>query len=796
MAHKEQESVVIVESPAKAATIEKYLGRGYTVLASYGHVRDLLNKSGSVSPDNDFAMVWALSEKAQKPIEKILQATKNSKALFLATDPDREGEAIAWHLSQIITAHYGAKCMPIQRVVFHEITKNAVLSAMQKPHDLDLLLVDAYLARRALDYLVGYSLSPILWQKLPGARSAGRVQSVALRMIVEREQAIEQFDSQEYWSIDGLFHSADNTPFRAKLVNYAGTKLAKLDIHSEAEAQKICSALQPLQYHIASVEKKVLQRNPAPPFTTSTLQQEASRKLGFGASRTMRLAQRLYEGVSIDGEGVGLITYMRTDSTNLSTEAVAEMRTHIQDTYGDAYLPADARIYKTKAKNAQEAHEAIRPTSVLRTPEQVANLLEPDALALYTLIWKRAVASQMANAVFDQVSAEIIDPEAKHTFRAVGTTQIFDGFLKLYQEGSDNEAEHATSAPNENLPILHADTPAALKQLAPEQHFTQPPPRFTEASLVKKLEELGIGRPSTYAPLMQVLQDREYVTLDRRQFHPSDRGRIVTAFLTNFGQKYVAYDFTAQLEEELDEIASGKIDWKKVMRDFWVDFSQAVEQMKNIRVTEVIDKLEQDLSSYLFPDPAARKCTACADGMLGLKLSKFGAFLGCSNYPECTNRRYIGANGAQEGVVETIELGEDPIDHAKISLHHGPYGYYIQADWPVAADAKKSAKPKTKRTGLPAGVTPDNVTLDYALQLKRLPLVLGQLAEEEISVNIGRFGPFVKCGDVLASIPKTQDFLTLRLEDAIQLVEAKKAKGTRPRRAPARKPARRSVKKS
>jgi DNA topoisomerase-1 len=755
------DTVVIVESPAKASTIEKYLGSGYTVLASYGHVRDLVNKSGSVDPNHDFAMTWNQIERSEKHVNEILRAVKNSKMLLLATDPDREGEAIAWHISEIIAQKYQGKLPPTQRVVFHEITKSAILNAVQNPHDLDQLLVNAYLARRALDYLVGYSLSPILWQKLPGARSAGRVQSVALRLIVEREQEIEQFESKEYWTIDGHFESPEG--FIAKLYAYSGEKLAKMSITNQGQADEMCQVLAPLQYSVISVEKKQVHRNAVPPFTTSTLQQEASRKFGFGATRTMRTAQKLYEGISINGESTGLITYMRTDSVNLSKEAVADMREFIKDVYGENYLPKEPRVYKTKAKNAQEAHEAIRPTSIFRRPDDVAEFLDGDQRALYSLIWKRAIASQMEQAVFDQVTTEITEPAGLHKFRAVGTTQVFDGFLRVYQEGRDEGQEK--EADGTALPLLAEGMSVTLVKVVPDQHFTQPPPRYTEATLVKYLEELGIGRPSTYAPLIQVLQDREYAVLEKRQFVPSIRGRLVTAFLTSFCKKYVEYDFTANLEDELDDVASGELEWKSVMRNFWADFSVAVSQMTEIRITDVIDKLEESLEMSLFKGDEARKCQKC-DGRLGLKLSKFGAFLGCSNYPTCNNR--IPVMGGQEGTAfEVIELGT--VNDTQISIKNGPYGYYIQAD---ATDTKKK-QTKPKRVGLPAGVDPKDLTLEAALQFLALPRVLGSYEDADIQVNTGRFGPYVRCGTTIASIPKHLNFLKISMDEALALIRAK-----------------------
>lgn len=817
---KKQKTVVIVESPAKATTIERYLGTGYTVLASYGHVRDLVNKTGSVDPEHGFSMTWAPTPHATKHIDAILKAAKSAGTLVLATDPDREGEAIAWHVSQLITQKYGDATPAMQRVVFHEITKNVVRKAMEEPRSLDTLLVDAYLARRALDYLVGYSISPILWQKLPGARSAGRVQSVALRLVVEREQDIEKFKSQEFWSLDGLFETAKKSSFKARLIVHQGHKLSKFAIPDEATARTFEEAVRAETYHVDGLEKKQVRRFPTPPFTTSTLQQEASRKLGFGASRTMRTAQRLYEGVTINGESVGLITYMRTDSVNLSQESLKDMRTFIKDGFGPAYLPKEPRVYKTKTKNAQEAHEAIRPTSVFRRPEDVAAFLDEDQLKLYHLIWRRALASQMENAVFDQVTAEITDASGATVFRAVGTTQVFDGFLKLYQEGRDEGDKGDDEDSEAKLPPLQKGETVTLSQTLPEQHFTQPPPRFTEASLVKQLEELGIGRPSTYAPVMQILQDREYVTLERRQFIPSVRGRIVTAFLTHFCGKYVEYDFTAHLEEQLDDIAEGSLGWKTVMNDFWTDFSKAIGEMKTIAVPDVMATLETELETFLFgPEDAQdggehnpRVCPKCGTGHLGLKLSRFGAFLGCSHYPDCTYRVPLGVdNGdAASATFEPIDLGVDPADHAAISLRRGPYGFYIQVDFPepptenpleeeASAKPKRGRKKKTptvKRIGLPAAVDPGTVTLEMALRLKALPKILGQHEGQDVSVNLGRFGPFVKWGTTLASVPKSADFMTLPLEEAVRLITEKLAKpasarkgGRTPAAAKAEKPA-------
>jgi len=575
-------NVVVVESPAKAKTINKYLGGNYTVLASYGHVRDLPAKDGSVRPDDDFAMSWEVDGRAEKRLKEIAHALKDADHLYLATDPDREGEAISWHVREILRQRKALEGVDVKRVVFNEVTKSAVQEAFSHPREIDRDLVDAYLARRALDYLVGFTLSPVLWRKLPGSRSAGRVQSVALRLICERESEIEAFKPREYWTVEVEFRTSDGQTFAARLTHLDGKRLDKFDLDSEAKAKAAVAAiLAEPGFAVTSVEKKQLRRHPPPPFTTSTLQQEASRKLGLGAQRTMRIAQRLYEGVDIGGETVGLITYMRTDGVALSGEAIEAARRLIEGSYGAQYRPASPRVYKSPAKNAQEAHEAIRPTDLFRRPAQVARHLDADALKLYELIWKRAVASQMESALLDQVAVDIAGPSGKTVLRATGTTIVFDGFLTLYHEDRDDPDEDEE---NRRLPALAEKMPLARGTVTPEQHFTQPPPRYSEASLVKKLEELGIGRPSTYASIIQVLQDRKYVRLDKRRFVPEERGRIVTAFLTNFFDRYVQYGFTADLENQLDEISDGRNNWRAVLAAFWRDFSPAVAETKELAI--------------------------------------------------------------------------------------------------------------------------------------------------------------------------------------------------------------------
>ena len=618
-------NLVIVESPAKAKTIEKYLGGDYTVLASFGHIRDLPPKDGSVLPDEEFAMQWQLGERASKPVNEIARAVKKANTVWLATDPDREGEAISWHVQEVLKEKKLLSGKEVRRVTFNEITKAAVRAAFDEARGLDTPLIDAYLARRALDYLVGFNLSPVLWRKLPGSKSAGRVQSVALRLICEREAEIEAFKPQEYWSIEAKLKNPDGAPYIARLTHLAGNKLAKLDIQNEEQALSAAERIRQKILSVQKVEKKQVRRTPPPPFITSTLQQEAARKLYFGAQRTMRCAQRLYEGVSIGGEQTGLITYMRTDGTTLSQEAVQQARRQIEQTYGKTYVPDVPRLYKSKAKNAQEAHEAIRPTDLSRTPAEVAKFVEEDMAKLYRLIWLRTMASQMEQAVLDQVSADISDGTDDVILRATGSTVAFDGFMKVYDEGRDDSGDDSTDD-EKRLPPLKESDSARIADVLPEQHFTQPPPRYSEASLVKKLEELGIGRPSTYASILQVLQDRNYVTLEKRRFMPEDRGRVVTEFLKKYFGRYVDYDFTANLEEELDAIAAGHVMWKEALRQFWGDFKGAVDGTKDLTITEVLDHLDEELGPHFFPNDGDRVCPSCKTGRLSLKLGKVGAF--------------------------------------------------------------------------------------------------------------------------------------------------------------------------
>ena len=775
--------IVVVESPAKAKTINNYLGKDYTVLASYGHIRDLPAKQGSVKPDDDFDMVWEVDPKAEKHLNAIAKALKGAQHLYLATDPDREGEAISWHVREVLDLRDALKGVDVQRVVFHQITKEAVLEAMRHPREIDRELVDAYLARRALDYLVGFSLSPVLWRKLPGARSAGRVQSVALRLICEREAEIELFKAREYWTVDGAFHDAAVKPFIAHLTHLNGEKLDKFALGDERAATAAADQVASRAYAVDLVERKTTKRNPYPPFTTSTIQQEASRKLRFAANRTMRTAQRLYEGISLGGETTGLITYMRTDSVQIAGEAVAACREAIPDLYGTDYLPDNARVYKSTAKNAQEAHEAIRPTDVTRKPEDVAAFLEPDQLKLYELIWKRTMASQMASAQIDQVAVDIVSGDRNVVLRAAGSVIAFDGFLKLYQEDRDDPADE-NGENGRVLPPLAEGEALEIEKSLPEQHFTKPPPRFSEASLVKRLEELGIGRPSTYASILSVLQDRNYVRLDQRRFVPEDRGRLVTTFLSGFFERYVQPDFTADLENQLDDISGGRIDWKSVLRGFWDAFSIAVEDTKGLTMTAVIDALDEDLGPHFFAadktgkDP--RLCPVCGEGRLGLKLSRHGAFIGCSRYPECAYTRSLGFNGGSDedaaaNAATPRELGADSAAGDMVSLRKGPYGFYVQLGEATGTGKNKT---KPKRAALPKDVSPATITLETALGLLALPREVGLHPEtgEMITAGIGRYGPYLKLGSAYTSLGADEDLLTIGLNRAVTLIEERPAR--------------------
>jgi DNA topoisomerase I len=772
-------NIVVVESPAKAKTIHKYLGPDYEVLASFGHVRDLPAKDGSVDPDHNFKMIWEVDDKSQKRLNDIARAVKGANKLILATDPDREGEAISWHVLEVLKEQNALKRQQVERVVFNAITKQAVLDAMKHPRTIDPALVDAYLARRALDYLVGFTLSPVLWRKLPGARSAGRVQSVALRLVCDRELEIEKFVPREYWSLVATLATPRQETFEARLVGADGQKIQRLDVGSGAEAEAFKQALETAKFTVASVEAKPTRRNPPPPFTTSTLQQEASRKFGFAPAHTMRIAQRLYEGVDIEGDTVGLITYMRTDGVDIAEEALAAARRLIGSDYGSRYLPSAPRQYQAKAKNAQEAHEAIRPTDVARRPKDVKAFLDHDQARLYELIWLRTMASQMESAELERTTADITAHAGARLIelRATGTVIKFDGFLTLYQEDEDDKAEDEESR---RLPEMSAGEPLSKRKIDATQHFTEPPPRYSEASLVKRMEELGIGRPSTYASILQVLKDRGYVRLEKKRLLPEDKGRVLTAFLESFFARYVEYDFTAGLEEQLDRISNNEMAWRDLLRDFWREFTAAVGDIKELRVAQVIDALDEMLAPHLFPPRAdgadPRKCPSCESGRLSLKLGKFGGFIGCSNYPECRYTRQLapgnGANGGPDGGMK--KLGQDPANGLDVTLRSGRFGPYVQLG--EGADGEKP-----KRTGLPKGTSPDDVDLDRALGLLSLPREVGKHPQdgEPIVAGIGRFGPYIQHGKTYATLTPGDDVLTIGLNRAVTLIEEKRAKGPR-----------------
>lgn len=782
--------LVVVESPTKANTLNKYLGKDFKILASYGHVRDLPSKNGSVRPEEDFAMDYEVDSDSMRHVKAIADALKNSEAIYLATDPDREGEAISWHIVEALKEKKQLKkSFPVYRVAFNEITRSAVKKAMEEPREIDMDLVNAQQARRALDYLVGFNLSPILWRKLPGCRSAGRVQSVALRLICEREGEIEAFVSQEYWDIILHLRTEKGDKFTAKITHIEGKKLEQFDVVDEASATHIAHQLEQKHYQVSSIEKKQARRHPPAPFTTSSLQQEASRKLGFSASKTMYTAQKLYEGVDIGGETVGLITYMRTDGVTVAQEALSAVRSHIKHTYGDNYLPEKPRTYTAKAKNAQEAHEAIRPTDVARTPDEIKRYLSKEQMALYELVWKRMVASQMESAILDQVGITITSEGSYAVARATGSTVRFDGFYTLYREGEDDKKEEDEEG--RRLPPMEEGEASALDKVAPGQHFTQPPPRYTEASLVKKLEELGIGRPSTYASIISVLQDRQYVRLEKHRFLAESRGRIVTAFLSAFFSRYVEYDFTAHLEEELDGIASGSVVWKEMLRHFWSDFSPTVDKVKDQETQKIISVLNDTLGHYIFGKDSEGQidhlCPRCSNGKLGLKVGKFGAFVGCSNYPDCNYTRQLTGGVAEgetadgdkkaEALAEPKVLGVDKATGMDISLRKGPYGFYIQL-------GQEEGKKKPKRMSLPKGLSPEGVTMEKAIQLLALPREVGLHPDtkQPVYANIGRYGPYLQHEKLFVSLKAEQDsVLTIDLPRAVHLIaEASRKKGHTP----------------
>ncbi|MEM7620519.1 MAG: type I DNA topoisomerase [Pseudomonadota bacterium] len=769
-------NIVIVESAAKAKTINKYLGSNYKVIASYGHVRDLPSKDGSVEPENDFEMHWNVDSKSDKILKDIANSLKGADKLILATDPDREGEAISWHILEVLQKKKVLKNIEIERVAFNAVTKNAIKEALNHPREIDTPLVSAYLARRALDYLVGFTLSPVLWRKLPGSRSAGRVQSVALRLVCQRELEIEVFQSQEYWTIDALLSKSSGKDFAAKLHKVAGKRLGKFDIPNEENATKIKTAIQSSAYKVASIESKPQKRHPSPPFTTSTLQQEASRKLGFNARQTMQVAQRLYEGIDIGGETQGLITYMRTDGVQIIPEAMHACRSVISKNYGAQYVPEKPRAYKTKAKNAQEAHEAVRPTDLSRLPKDVQSYLQQDQFKLYNLIWMRTIASQMESAEFLRTTADIDvtgNDDVIYTLRATGSVLKFDGFLKLYQEGRDDSQD---GEDDKRLPALEVGESVNEKQIDATQHFTEPPPRYTEATLVKKMEELGIGRPSTYASTLSVLQDRDYVRIDQKRLIPEDKGRLVIAFLEGFFERYVQYDFTAGLEEKLDLISDNKLQWKEVLRDFWLHFTGSVNDIKDLRISEVLDALNEILGPHIFPETEKgvdpRKCPACDDGQIGLKVGRFGAFVGCTNYPECKYTRQFTQNGDGDANALTSdrELGMHPETGFPIMVKNGRFGPYIEL-------SQEDEEEKPKRASIPKGVNPNDVELEYALKLLALPRTVGKHPEtnKDILSGFGRYGPYIQHERTYVNLPEPEDVFTIELNRAVILIAEKPA---------------------
>ena len=777
----EKMKLVVVESPAKAQTINRYLGKDYKVLASIGHIRDLPSKNGAVSPEENFKMQWDLSKEKEKVVKEIIKDLKKSNSLILATDPDREGEAISWHIKEILKEKQLVDDVKIERVVFNEITKNSILNAMKNPREINFELVEAYLARRALDHLIGFSISPILWRKLPGSKSAGRVQSVALRLICERELEIEKFITKEYWTISAIFLNPNDEKFSAKLIIFDNNKLKKFDIINEESAKNIIDKVNKSTFQIEKIEKKRVKRNPIPPFTTSSLQQEASRKLGFSAYKSMRIAQKLYEGIKLNNETSGLITYMRTDGVQIGNEAINNVRDKISSVYGDKFLPSSPRIYKSKAANAQEAHEAIRPTNFDLEPQSIKNFLDADQFKLYELIWKRTLSSQMESASLDKTSIDIVSNDQKIIFRANGSQIIFPGFLKVYKESIDTINENGNDDDeNKLIPPLNEKDKVKLFSSNKEQHFTQPPPRFTDASLVKRMEELGIGRPSTYAAILKVLVDRNYVKKEGSKHIPEERGRILTAFLSNFFGKYIQYDFTAELEKKLDLVSDGKLNYKNLLQDFWNDFKLHLDKMSELERNEILKTLENELEDLFFSNEdeasqPSRICPKCSNGNLGLQLGKYGAFIGCSKYPDCKYTKQIAKNDQNDSEFDSSVIGEDgilgtdPDTNENIYIKKGPYGVYIQ----------KGDQKKPKRISIPKLVDPNNIDLIKALNLLSLPRVIGKHPDtnQDITANIGRFGPYLKHGISSASLPSDETILNIGLNHAVVMLSEKSNKG-------------------
>ena len=780
-------NLVIVESPAKAKTINKYLGKDYKVLASYGHIRDLPSKNGSVDPENNFQMLWEIDAFSKKYLKEITDTAAESSKIILATDPDREGEAIAWHVKEVLEQKKILKDKKIERVVFNEITKKAVIHGIDNPRQIEPLLVNAYMARRALDYLVGFNISPILWTKLPGSKSAGRVQSVALKLITEREHEIELFNPNEFWTLKANFKDNDANIITSNISQLEGKKIEKFSFKNKKDIDDASARIQKMKFNISDISSKVVSRNPSGPFTTSTLQQVSSGRLGFGASRTMQIAQKLYQGIEIEGETIGLITYMRTDGTNISADAVSDFRNFIKNEYGNQYLPKDPLNYSgKKAKNAQEAHEAIRPTDIIRSPDKIKKYLSQDQHKVYDLIWSRALSSQMQSAQFDRNTITISSDDNETIFKTTGSVIKFDGYLKIYKDPKKDDDEII-------LPKISKGK-ISIESLIDEQHFTQPPPRYSEASLVKKLEELGIGRPSTYASIISVISTRGYVETINKRFHPTDRGKLITAFLEKLFSKYVDYNFTAGLENQLDEITSGKEGWIKVLEVFWKDFNQNVAEVKEKRTREVLDLLNDSLGSLVFERDSDgnvdRKCTLCSNGLLSLKNSfRGGAFIGCSNYPECKFTRPLSkTKAAQQSQLAEPKLIGKHENGNDIYLKVGRFGPYIQYEIIpeiVEAEVKKNKKNKRKKVkennnikniSIPKGVSIESIDIDKAKFLCSLPKSLGTNPEnqKEIFLNSGRFGPYLKCENKSARLDNVEEIFSIGLNRAIALIaEAK-----------------------
>ena len=773
-------NLVIVESPAKAKTINKYLGNDYNVLASYGHVRDLPSKNGSVDPENNFEFAWEVSNTSKKHMKEIYDASKSASNLYLATDPDREGEAIAWHIVELLNKKNLLKEINVKRVVFSEITKNAVREAITNPRDIDNDLVEAYLARRALDYLFGFNLSPVLWRKLPGAKSAGRVQSVALRLICERELKIESFNPDEYWKIKADLELSCETHINSNLIMFGENKIEKFSFKNEDEASNVLESFKNKNFKISDITKKPFSRNPEPPFSTSTLQQSASSIFGFGVSRTMQIAQKLFQGIEINGETIGLITYMRTDSTEISKEAIESYRIFLKDHFDKKYLPENVQTYKSKkAKNAQEAHEGIRPTDIKLDPENVSKYLDSDSQKLYRLIWKRALASQMSSALFERTALEITSDDNSIKLRANGSTTKFDGFLNIYSEfkTKNEEEEKRDSKDNDELEddnsLPEVSLKTVIKNVTPEssQHFTIPPPRYSEASLVKKLEELGIGRPSTYASIISVLKTRNYVTVEKNRFIPEDRAILITAFLKGFFSKYVDYEFTADMEESLDEITSGKIKWTEFLNKFWNGFSSNVKSVTDLRITNVLDSLNEILKSHIFEkskeneNTISRTCPSeDCNGQLSLKVSRFGAFVGCSEYPNCKFTRPISYKKIKEAFEDTI-LGTEEESKKEIKLLNGRFGPYIQV-------GQQEGEDKPLRASIPKGISPKEIDLEKAKYLLTLPREIGTHPEngETITVSYGRYGGYLSCANKNASLEDNHEIFDIGINRAVSLL--------------------------